>query len=730
MSKKTDARALARSLHKILTMEWTVLLLVSFLWFSPPPPCLNNVIALPRLIGQLMDPKSALSSLSLSAKGKSSSSSSSTCVGGRSPEQQLLLSIVGVGLLGGTASFLRTVMLNRAKGNIAARLRLEAFESLLLQRDLEWFQFEDDDEQEEAGEKVEAVGNTNEEETEAEEKVVEDKNESTTTSTTTKNESAPPLSPAKKESSSSTKPKSFHPGMTPSAIAVILKDDVDQVADMPTATVANLLRSTSSCVMATYNMLRLNPSLVGLSLVVAPIVGTVLMMTRKYLKQVLAHQQRAHIETAQFLEERLNHRAMVQLCHREQDEVDAYQTLQQTLTEYSHQSALANGLSMGTMFALSTTALCGILWAGGRSVKANRMTHGELVSFGTYSFLLALGSGGVFSALGEYNKGTLAAMRLYKLIKEDVPQSSSSSSQPESSSSSSTIELNVPDVQSITLERVYFTYKRNPSTAILRNISLKLARGEVVALVGKNGSGKTTIASLLAGLYKPTSGSILVRTSSTTTTPATTHTSTPGAKDNTNLQGSTSSAGSTSSQTLQVVDYVNELDRMHQSQLVQLVPQSPALFNTTILNNVKYSCPEASLDEVMDVLSKTQCQEYIAKLEGGVNYPVGANGCRLSGGQRQRLGLARALLSNPAVLILDEPTSSLDAEGETAVLDAIHACRSANRALLVITHRATTLDLADRVVVLEEGAIVEMGSPSELQAKADSALNSLMPNLL
>lgn len=682
-----------------------------------------------------MDPLSTTSSKSKSPRKGGSLGSGGT------DNYQLVWSIVWVGLVGGTASFLRTYMLSRAKGNIAARLRQEAFQSLT-QRDLEWFQLGEGDT---ADDDMDDNAETKESETD-EQKGEGDEDRKSSESPT---KSGQQLSPSPSSSPSKNKgndglskkrdnrPSSSDMGMTPSAISIILKDDVDTIAHTATATVANLVRSTSSCVFGTVNMLRLNPSLVGLSLGVAPIVGMVLMYTRKYLKKVMTKQQQAELDAANFLEERLNHIAMVQLSNRQKDEVKQFERLLQQTTELTHRSAFANGLSMGTMFTLSTTALCGILFAGGNSVKAKRMTHGELVSFGTYSFLLALGSAGVFSAMSEYMKGMISATRLYKLIHDDSSGVASStagsnkqspsdttSKEDETNAGKSEIELKVQDVQSISLEKVYFTYKRNPNTVVLRNVSLTVSRGEMVCLVGKNGSGKSTIASLLGGLYKPTGGSILVRAASPMTT--TTNDIQSGA-------ASTMSSGSisSSSQNLFVVDYSNELDRAHQSELVQLVPQNPALFNTTILENVQYGHPNATIQSVLDALEQANCKEFVGKLDGGIQYCVGRNGSRLSGGQKQRLGLARALLSDPAVLVLDEPASALDQEGETAVHQAIQTCRgTANRALLVVTHRAKTMELADRIVVLHDGAIVETGTMADLKANPDSILRSLMPELL
>ena len=682
-----------------------------------------------------MDPLSTAASTSKSSRKGVATTSSLDDNG------QLVWSIVWVGLVGGTASFLRTYMLNRAKGNIAARLRQQAFHSLLTQRDLEWFQLSGKEPHDE-----DETGDANESEEREKEGVALDggKNPPSPTKDDQRLPLASSSSPSKKngDDSSGRRPASSDMGMTPSAISVILKDDIDTIAHTATATVANLVRSTSSCVFGTFNMLRLNPSLVGLSLGIAPVVGMVLMYTRKYLKKVVTKQQQAELDAANFLEERLNHIAMVQLSNRQDDEVEHFGKLLQETTNLTRSSAFANGLSMGTMFTLSTTALCGILYAGGKSVKEKRMTHGELVSFGTYSFLLALGSAGVFSAMSEYMKGMVCATRLYKMIHDDTSSSTTTSTssnkqllslQPQSSKKqdgdNTDVELVVNDVQSISLEKVYFTYKRNPNTVVLRNISLTVSRGEMICLVGKNGSGKSTIASLLGGLYNPTSGSILVRAASPTIT------STAGSAKKSDMQSSTAStmssgSASSSSQNLYVVDYSNELDRSRQSELVQLVPQNPALFNTTILENVRYSHPGATTERVVNALEQANCQEFVSKLEGGIRYSVGRNGSRLSGGQKQRLGLARALLSDPAVLILDEPASALDQEGESAVHQAIRACRdTANRALLVITHQAKTLELADRIVVLNDGAIVETGTLVDLKSKPDGVLRSLMREL-
>jgi len=412
------------------------------------------------------------------------------------------------------------------------------------------------------------------------------------------------------------------------------------------------------------------------------------------MKKVVGIQQAAGLDVASFLEERLNHVAMVKMSNREHDEIESYNQMQDNLFDLGSKSAFANGLSMGTMFFLSTGALCSILLTGGKAVQAKRMEHGQLVSFGTYSFLLALGSAGVVKASGEFQRGKQAAARVYHLIGQDEELTSEQSD----ASVQNTSPVNSSSARHLKVNNLHFSYRSNPTREVLRDVSLTMSRGEIVALVGQNGSGKSTIAVILAGMYKPMSGTVLVECDEATSGHS------------------------------KLYD-LGDLSRGEQAKLVQVVPQQPAIFGTTILDNVRYTCPEATEEEVRAALQAANAERFVEKLEGGLSYQVGRNGSRLSGGQRQRIGLARALLANPTFLVLDEPASSLDAEGETAVTDAITACRESDRSLLIITHRAKTVTLADRIVVLKDGQVVEEGTLAQQQLKKGE-LMKLMPDLL
>ena len=155
------------------------------------------------------------------------------------------------------------------------------------------------------------------------------------------------------------------------------------------------------------------------------------------------------------------------------------------------------------MFTLSTSALCGILLVGGKNVQAGKMSHGELVSFGTYSFLLALGTVGVMKACGEYSKAMLSAVRLYKLLyfddanNDDDTEDSTDTGRPAKASPTEHVPIEAAQVQSIAMEHVSFHYRNDTSKMILQNVSLRIQRGEVVALVGKNGAGRSCEIQLL-----------------------------------------------------------------------------------------------------------------------------------------------------------------------------------------------------------------------------------------
>ena len=580
--------------------------------------------ALPKLLGTLLDEKSCNTNQTCSAA--SGSLSAATTLG-------------FVVVSGGFASFLRTTMLNQAQDSIAQRLRTKLFSAVLKDRDMEWF----------------ISGGKGGEDTKA------------------KVDGAVDVDA---------------PSSSPGAISTILSEDVNKASETVTTGFANLLRSCSSFSFATYHMLMLNPTLFGLSVSVVPVIGSAAIVLNKFVKKVTSRQRECIEHAAAFAEERITNIEAVKLSNREKDEVQKYIQMQEESVQLGRKASVAKGSFMGFMFASAGGALYAVFNAGGKAVADGRMTSGDLTSFATYSFLLGLGTSGIFKALGESTQGLVCADRIFRMM--DGPAKDESEEKLVSSAQKST---DAGEIDSICFENVSFAYKSSPEKTVLKDVSFEIEKGKVVCVVGKNGSGKSTLGSILAGLLLPREGNITLKPSGTN---------------------------------------FNELDREAQTSLVQVIPQHPALFDTSIRENVAYSNAGASDEAIKEVLEIANCNDFISKHDEGINFRVGRNGMKLSGGQRQRLALARALLGNPDYMILDEPASALDKEGEQALEDAIHACKNESggkrRGLLLITHKTSILRSADLVLVLKDGQL-EKGTFADLSQNSSSSLRQLMPEL-
>lgn len=313
-------------------------------------------------------------------------------------------------------------------------------------------------------------------------------------------------------------------------------------------------------------------------------------------------------------------------------------------------------------FLIMGTAMSAMLYYGGRAIMANTLTVGELTAFLTYMLTMTWPLRALGFTIGDIQRSLAAASRLFEVI----------DSAPAEIDPPDAVELNNSKGE-IEFRDVHLTY--HTGKTVLKGLNLKIKPGERVLITGPPGSGKSTLLKLIARFYEPDRGQVLI----------------------------------------DGVD-VRKIKTSSLRKTVAYVPQEPFIFNRSLRENITLAKPDASMEEIIRAAKIAKIHDFIASLPEGYETVVGEKGVTLSGGQRQRIALARALLLEPKILLLDDPVSNLDAETEEKLVGDLKDILEGKTALIV-SQRLSMVKLADRIIVMVDGRVVEDGSPEELAKK-------------
>ena len=444
-----------------------------------------------------------------------------------------------------------------------------------------------------------------------------------------------------------------------------LGSDVTTIQNAVTDTLLSLLSSTIMLIggVVIIFVMAWRLTLVILAVVPVAVVGMILLgrLVRRLSKQV----QDALADASATAEEALSGVRIVKSFAREPYEVGRYGETVERLFRIAVKRVRLNA-TLGPMIGLiayGTIAL--VLYVGSREVIAGHLTPGQLISFLLYTMTVASSIASFTGLYSQFQRALGASERVFELL--DAP--------PEMQDDPDAIEL--PPIQGeVRLDDVSFDYgDTDAAREVLREVSLSAAPGQVVALVGPSGAGKTTLVNLIPRFYDPTEGCI----------------------------------------TIDGHDIRKVRIRSLREQ-IGIVPQETALFGGSVGDNIRYGKLDATTEEIEAAAQAANAHDFIKELPQGYDTLVGERGVKLSGGQRQRVAIARALLKNPRILILDEATSSLDSESEQAVQEALERLMR-DRTTFVIAHRLSTITNADWIAVLDSGRIVEQGTHEALLAR-------------
>jgi subfamily B ATP-binding cassette protein MsbA len=394
---------------------------------------------------------------------------------------------------------------------------------------------------------------------------------------------------------------------------------------------------------------------------VAPVVALAALLFGRRLRRISMGVQDRVAEATAVAEEAFSQIRTVQSFVQEAAERRRYRDRIAAGVQTALRRAHVRGVFFGVLTFLTFGAIVTVLWQGGRQVLDGSLTPGALFMVLLYFVGIAAAVGALASVFSSYQEAVGAAERVFEILETPSPIADPAAPR----------TLAQPVRGAVALEGVSFRY---PGVGgwTLDDITLDVAPGEVVALVGPSGAGKTTLVSLLPRFWDVHAGRVM-------------------------LDG---------------ID-VRELRLADLRGAIGLVPQEPALFSGTIRENIAYGRPGATAAEIEAAARAAHAHEFVERLPQGYDTLVGERGVKLSGGQRQRIAIARAILKDPAVLILDEATSSLDNESERLIEDALSQLL-VGRTTLIIAHRLSTVQRADRLVVLDHGRLVEEGTHAEL----------------
>ena len=422
-----------------------------------------------------------------------------------------------------------------------------------------------------------------------------------------------------------------------------------------------IIKACTNVVRITYPLLILfimDPILAVMSSSILPVQFFLTRTLQKKLHKSSRHSRKNRSKLTTFVKESLDGIETIQTSNAERYSIEKISRQAEKLEAHQLHTQKYFGLMTGLAWSLTSLGLAITWWQGGLKVISGEMTIGNLIVFTGFVLFIYAPLRRFTEVMKDYHKSITAVENIQEIL--DTPSSIQESLD--------AVQLTLPHGK-IELQNVSFSYAERK---VLNNLNITIEKNSITAIVGKSGSGKSSLLKLITRLYDSSEGQILI-----------------DGQD------------------------IKKVAILSLRKAIAVVPQTPVIFNGTILENVRLARPEATDQEVIEACKSADALEFILKLDRGFNAVLGTGGTNLSGGQVQRVAIARALLKKPRILLLDEPSSALDTKSESAVIATLEHLKN-NMTIILVGHHLKAISSADRLIVLDDGKVVQEGTHKEL----------------